>query len=166
MYKSGEANGEVNSSMRRLGVILTGVRMGAVVAVGCTVLKAVHPAGVGLQQAVTWLLTYCGQLVCARVGGTTAVVWGVIAAVVAGEGWRPFGEDFGGAVVATCGAIAGGFALAYVAAMAPQWQGPHFPGGLASYLIQSLSSISLFQALRHQTTDLSCIVRRTLQLYR
>jgi len=54
------------------------------------------------------------------------------------EGQRPFGETFGGAVVATCGAIAGGFALAYVTAMAPQWQGPHFPGGLAAYLIQSL----------------------------
>jgi hypothetical protein len=25
-----------------------------------------------LQQAATWELTYCGQLVCARVGGTTA----------------------------------------------------------------------------------------------
>lgn len=50
------------------------------------------------------------------------------------EGRRPFGETFGDTMVA----IAGGFALAYVAAMAPQWQGPHFPGGLAAYLIQSL----------------------------
>jgi hypothetical protein len=124
--------------MRYLTVILAGVRMGAVAAVACTVLNAVHPAGVGLQQAAAWGLAYCGQLVCAKIGGTIAVVWGAIAAAVAGESWRAFGEAFGGAVVATCGAIAGGFTLAYGTAMAPQWQGPHFPGGLAAYLIQSL----------------------------
>ena len=134
---SGKANPGVNAAMRRLRAILAGVRMGAAAAVACTILNAVHPAGVGLQLAATWGLTYCGQLVCARVGGTTAIVWGVIAAAVAGESWRPFGEVFGCAVVATCGAIAGGFTSAYVTAMA-QWQGPHFPGGLAAYLIQSL----------------------------
>ena len=41
-------------------------------------------------------------------------------------------------MVATCGAIAGGFALAHVAAMAPQWQGPNFPGGLAAHLANDL----------------------------
>jgi hypothetical protein len=74
----------------------------------------------------------------ARAGGTTAIVWGMITAAVAGESWRSFGEVFGGAVVATYGAIAGGFALVYMTAMAPQWQGPYFPGGLAAYLTQSL----------------------------
>ena len=56
------------------------------------------------------------------------------------EGRRPCEEIFGGAVAATYGAIAGGFVFAYVMAMASQWQGPHFPGGLAAYLIQSLRS--------------------------
>ena len=88
--------------------------MVAVVTFACTVLNAVHPAGVGLQQAATWAIIYCGQLVYARVGGITASFAGAIAALVGGESWRPFGE-----VVATCGVIAGGFALAYVAAMAP-----------------------------------------------
>ena len=101
--KSSNANRSVNVSMRHLRVILTGVRMGAVVAVACT------PAGVGLHQAATWGLTYCMQLVCASVGGTTGLIWEVIATVVAGESWRRFGEVFGGAMVATCGAIAGGF---------------------------------------------------------
>jgi hypothetical protein len=121
-----------------LRVILVGIHTGAVVAVAYTVLNAAHPAGVGLQQVATWGLAYFGQLVCARVGGTTALVWGVIAAAVAGEGWRPFGEAFGGAVVATCGAIAGGFGLAYVTTMVLQWQGPCFLGRLTAYLIQSL----------------------------
>ena len=128
----------MNASIRYLKVILAGVHMGTVVAVAYTVLNAVNPAGVGLQQAATWGLTYCGQLVCARVGGTTGLVWGVVAAVVAGESWRPFGQAFGGAVMATCSAIAGGFVVAYVTAMMPQWQGPYFPGGLAAYLIQVL----------------------------
>jgi hypothetical protein len=127
--------------MRGLRVILAGIHTGAVVAVACTILNAAYPVGVGLQQAATWGLTYCGQLVCAGIGGTTAIVWGVIAAAVAGEGWKPFGEAFGGAVVATCGAIAGGFGLAYATTMAPQRQGPHFPGGLVAYLIQSLGDL-------------------------
>src|SRR5271168_3347628 len=88
---------------------------------GVMVANDPSPSISGLQQAATWGLTYCGQLVCARVGGTAAPIAGVIAALVGGEIWRPFGEALGGAVVATCGAIAGGFALAYVAAMAPQW---------------------------------------------
>ena len=124
--------------MRHLKVILASVHIGAVVAVACIVLNAVHPASVSLQQATTWGLAYYGQLTCARVGGATGLVWGMIAAVVAGESWRPFGEAFGGAVVATYGAIAGGFTVAYVIVIAPQWQGPQFPGGLAAYLIQSL----------------------------
>jgi hypothetical protein len=57
---SGKANVWI---MRYSRVILAGVRIGAVVAVAYTVLNAVHPAGVGLQQAVTWGLAYHGQLV-------------------------------------------------------------------------------------------------------
>ena len=119
IFMSGVANSKVNASMRYLRVILAGVRMVAVVTFACTVLNAVHPAGVGLQQAAKWAIIYSGQLVCARAGGKAASFAGGIAALVGGESWRPFGEAFGGAVVATCGAIAGGFALAYAAAMAP-----------------------------------------------
>lgn len=124
--------------MRCMRVILAGVRTGAVVAVAWMVLNAIYPAGVGLKQVVTWGLGYHGQLICARAGGTTAIIWGMVAATVAGESWRSFGEVFGGAVAATCGATAGGFALVYVAAMAPQWQGPHFPGGLVAYLREQM----------------------------
>jgi hypothetical protein len=124
--------------MRCMRVILAGVRTGAVVAVAWMVLNAIYLAGVGLKQVVTWELGYHGQLICARAGGTTAIIWGMVAATVAGESWRSFGEVFGGAVVATCGATAGGFALVYVMAMAPQWQGPHFPGGLVAYLREEM----------------------------
>jgi hypothetical protein len=116
--------------MRCLRVILAGVCTGAVVAVAWMVLNAVYPAGVGLEQVVTWGLGHYGQLICARAGGTRAIVWGTITATVAGESWRSFGEVFG--------ATAGGFALVYVAAMAPQWQGPHFPGGLVAYLREQM----------------------------
>jgi hypothetical protein len=71
--KSGQANQTVNVFMRYLRVILAGVRMGAVVAVAYTILNAEHPAGVGLRQAVTWGLAYCGQLAGARVGGKTGL---------------------------------------------------------------------------------------------
>ena len=124
--------------MRQLRALLTGVRMGAIAAVGYTVLNNVNPVGVGLQLAAAWTLAYCAQVVCARFGGTTTPVWGAIVAVVAGESWRPFGAAFGGAMVATCGAIAGGFGLAYVTTMVLQWQGPCFLGRLTAYLIQSL----------------------------
>jgi hypothetical protein len=64
----------------------------------------------------------------------------------------PSGEIFGGTMVA----IAGGFALACVTAMASQWQGPHFPGGLAAYLIQSLRwplrAVVRYRGVREETS--------------
>ena len=86
--------------MRCMRVILAGVRTGAVVAVAWMVLNAIYLAGVGLKQVVTWELGYHGQLICARAGGTTAIIWGMVAATVAGESWRSFGEVFGGTAVA------------------------------------------------------------------
>lgn len=131
IVKARKSNRTVNTVMRRFRALLAGVHIGAVVAVGYTVLNDVNPVGVGLQLAAAWTLAYCAQVVCARFGGTTTPVWGAIVAAVAGESWRPFGAAFGGAMVATCGAIAGGFAAAYLAL---QWQ--HFPVGPAVYLFK------------------------------
>jgi len=67
------------------------------------------------------------------------------------EGRWPSEEIFGGTMVAISG-----FALAYVTAMASQWLGSHFPGGLAAYLIQSLRwplrAVVRYRGMREETS--------------